>query len=109
MRKVEKVLFRMDKQKHYDRTYYYIVFPQEKTGDYTVLTSLPCYEWKGNSIPYGVRDGFMVESYDFMDINYYKNSTVLIHKGTEQANKLLNLLKELEPDTEFQVMEKLVR
>ena len=51
----------------------------------------------------------MVESYDFMDINYYKNSTVLIHKGTEQANKLLNLLKELEPDTEFQVMEKLVR
>lgn len=109
MKRIEKVLFRMDKQRYYGRTYYYIVFPQEETGDYNVLNSLPCYEWTGNSIPYGVRAGFMVESYDFMDTNYYINSTVLIRRGTEQANKLLNLLKELEPDTEFQVIEKLVR
>ena len=109
MKRIEKVLFRMDKQKYYDRTYYYIVFPQEETGDYNVLNSLPCYEWTGNSVPYGIRAGFMVESYDFMDINYCINSTVLIRRGTEQANKLLNLLKELEPDTEFQVIEKLVR
>ena len=31
-----------------------------------MLNSLPCYEWTGNSIPYGVRAGFIVESYDFI-------------------------------------------
>lgn len=99
----------MDKQKHYGRTYYYIVFPHEETGDNNVVTALPCYEWIGNSIPYGVMAGFMVESYDLMNIDYYRNNTVSVKSGTEQANKLLNLLKELKPDTEFQVMEKLVR
>lgn len=106
---LEKVLFRKDKKKHYDREYYYIIFPCEDTGSRNLVACIPCCVWSGNSIPYGVKAGFMVESHDFMDIEYYHKNTVAVKKGTEIANKLLGVVKMLCPNTEIKVMERLRR
>ena len=105
----EKVLFRKDKEKHYDREYYYIILPCEDTGSRNLVACIPCYEWSGNSIPYGVKAGFMLESYDFMDIEYYYKDTVAVKKDTEIANKLLEVVKVLYPNSEIKVMERFYR
>ena len=100
----EKVIFRVDKKKAYDRVYYYAVFPESEDSTNGLLSCLPFYEDTG----YGTVDGFRFECYGTMNMNYYYNETKPVHKNSELANRLMNVLQKYYPQYSFRVAEKIV-